>query len=122
MVQVVGSLAADISSPYFSLYSSGKRFLQALARGLDADERVFDRHGHVQFVYLDLGVVQSNSMRVPETLLSPSAKQFARSLVDKIGCGWKRWATEIGGDWMVDRIYGTGSIVDTLSDRDKKSA
>ncbi|CCL99334.1 uncharacterized protein FIBRA_01352 [Fibroporia radiculosa] len=131
MVQFIGSRAADMSAPFFALYSAAKRSLQALAMGLDADERVYDGPSHVRFVYLDVGVVQSNTMRVPNSLFSPSAKRFARALVNKVGYEGRRyapwmphaamqWVAEIGGERATTRIYGTDAILSHLSARDKK--
>jgi len=85
-VQFVGSIAADMSSPRTSMYSGVKALLRSLARGLDLDERVWEKT-NVRFAYLHVGPVSSNAMRVQPSLLMPSSETFAKSVVSHIGCG-----------------------------------
>ncbi|KAI0940582.1 hypothetical protein AcW1_003739 [Taiwanofungus camphoratus] len=94
MVQFVGSVAADTAPPRFALYAAAKTFLQALARGLDTDERVWGAPTGVRFAYLSVSAVRSASTLVKArgALDAPPPERFARALVGKIGCGWRRYA------------------------------
>ncbi|KAH9921921.1 NAD-P-binding protein [Amylocystis lapponica] len=92
LVQFVGSLAAVVSPPRLALYAGSKAFLQALARSLDLDERVWDAPTGVRFAYLAVGEVVSNSMQVDVSLGSPSAASFGKALVARMGCGWGQYA------------------------------
>lgn len=131
MVQFVGSQAGDISPPRFALYAGSKALIQALARGLDTDEHVWGAPTGVRFAYLVVGPVQSNSMPVQATLASPSSERFAKALVARIGCGWRRyapwmphavmqWAMELMGESTVDK-YSEEAIGELLAAREKRA-
>ncbi|KAI0636137.1 NAD-P-binding protein [Trametes polyzona] len=92
IVQFVGSQASDISPPRLSIYASSKRFLEALARGLDNDEHYFDGPTGVRFTYLAVGAVNSASMPQKPSLNTPTSDVFGRAIVARTGCGRRRVA------------------------------
>ncbi|KAL6305816.1 NAD(P)-binding protein [Sparassis latifolia] len=131
LVQFVGSQGADVSPPRFALYASSKRFLQALARGLDVDERVWDGASGVRFEYAAVGEVRSQTHPVQIRVSSPSAERFARSLVKRVGCGWRRyapymphaymqWIVELLGETVVEK-YVVKEIDQILALGEKKA-
>ncbi|KAI0759584.1 NAD-P-binding protein [Trametes elegans] len=92
LVQFVGSLAGDVCPARLPIYASSKRFLEALARGMDTDERYFDAPTGVRFAYLAVGPVHSNSMPQAPSLNTPTSETFAKAIVATAGCGYRRYA------------------------------
>ncbi|EPS95967.1 hypothetical protein FOMPIDRAFT_1025550 [Fomitopsis schrenkii] len=95
LVEFVGSQTKNAAPPTMVVYSATKAFLQVLARGLDNEERLWGAPSGVRFAYLDLGPVNSASNHLAPSLISPSSPAFARTLVDKIGCGRRDYAPYI---------------------------
>ncbi|PCH40815.1 NAD(P)-binding protein [Wolfiporia cocos MD-104 SS10] len=115
MVQFVGSQAEDVSPPTLAVYAASKAFLHALSRGLDNDERVWGTPSGVQFAYLAVGSVTSNSNRVTSSLVSPTASRFAKALVSRIGCGkrsYAPWLPHAAMQWLIELL--PVSMVDRL--------
>lgn len=114
LVQFVGSMAGEISPVRFSVYAGSKGFLKALVRGLDNDEHFWDGPSGVQFEYLMVGQVQSNSVHCAESWGAPSSERFAKAMIGRMGCGWRKyapywphatllWTMELLGEKTIDK-------------------
>ncbi|KIJ32069.1 hypothetical protein M422DRAFT_36001 [Sphaerobolus stellatus SS14] len=90
----VGSYAGETPPPRLSLYASSKRFVDTLGWALSIDEEYYTPT-NVDFMYLVVGEVSTNAVRKENTLLCPDADTFARSVIDRIGCGRRRIAPYI---------------------------
>jgi len=110
LVQFVGSQTADISPPRFTLYASSKKFLEALSRGLDMDERVWDAPTGVRFEYVAVGEVRSNAHKAKVWWGCPTSETYAAEAVKRIGAvnsGWRRYApyfTHAVLQWVVEAM------------------
>lgn len=87
LVEFVGSQTKNAGPPTMVVYSATKAFLHVLARGLDNEERLWGPSSGVRFAYLDVGPVNSASNHLAPSLIAPSSPAFAKTVVDKIGCG-----------------------------------
>lgn len=130
LIQFVGSLSGEISPTRFSPYAGSKAFLKALVRGLDNDEHFWGTPTGVQFEYLMVGQVQTNSVRCEATWGSPSSETFAKAMVARIGCGWRmyapymphavmRWAMELLGERAIDK-YTAEAIGKLMAEEEKE--
>ncbi|KAI0081088.1 NAD(P)-binding protein [Panus rudis PR-1116 ss-1] len=85
----VGSQSADIRIPRLYTYAPCKAFLYQLTRCFNSDERYWTPT-NVHFMYLAVGTVITNSLRMETSLFYPTASKFAKSVVHKLGCGRER--------------------------------
>ncbi|KAI0759581.1 NAD(P)-binding protein [Trametes elegans] len=92
LVQFVGSITGDIAPPRLPVYAASKQFLEALARGLDTDERCFDVPTGVRFACLAVGGVSTPSSPQAPNVITPTSERFARALIATAGCGYRRYA------------------------------
>ncbi|CCM02152.1 uncharacterized protein FIBRA_04230 [Fibroporia radiculosa] len=131
LVQFIGSQAGDISPPRLGLYAGSKSFLKALARSLDTDELVWETPSGVRFEYLLVGQVQSNSMQISTSIGTPSSERFAKAIVARMGCGWRKyapymphavmqWSMEAMGENVVDMF--TAQAIGELTKKLEKKA
>ncbi|KZT70379.1 NAD(P)-binding protein [Daedalea quercina L-15889] len=131
VVQFMGSMAGEISPPRFAIYSASKSFLKALTRALDNDERVWGTPTGVHFEYLLTGQVQSNSMRLATSLVTPASETYAKAIVARMGCGWRaycpywihaaqKWFMDIVGEGVQDK-YSAVAIADLVALHEKKN-
>ncbi|KIJ38439.1 hypothetical protein M422DRAFT_49977 [Sphaerobolus stellatus SS14] len=82
----VGSYAGKTLSPRLALYASSKSFVETLGWTLPIDKEYYTPT-NVDFMYLVVGEVSTNTVRKKSTLIRPDTDTFARSVIDRIGCG-----------------------------------
>ena len=82
----IGSFAGDVAVPFVSPYAGSKALMKRVCRILHADERVWGG-SNLSFVYVNVGEVQSGSMRVAVSLTRPHSDDYARHLVKSFGSG-----------------------------------
>ncbi|PSR74727.1 hypothetical protein PHLCEN_2v9606 [Hermanssonia centrifuga] len=110
----IGSLAGERPMPHLTPYGATKSFLKQFSGSIGLDERS-GIPSNVSTVYVNVGSVVSNSHKIEANLFSPSSEIYAKSLVDKIGCGRKVlvpylphalqfWPTNVIPEWMLDRF------------------
>ncbi|PSR74725.1 hypothetical protein PHLCEN_2v9604 [Hermanssonia centrifuga] len=110
----IGSFAGEGPMPYLTPYGATKSFLKQFSGSIGLDERS-GIPSNVSTVYVTVGSVVSNSHKIGASLLSPTSEVYARSLVDKIGCGRKVlvpylphalqfWSTSVIPEWALDRF------------------
>jgi 17beta-estradiol 17-dehydrogenase / very-long-chain 3-oxoacyl-CoA reductase len=88
-VVFIGSIAGDVAVPFFSPYAGSKALTKRVSRILHADERVSSKSSNLSFVYVNVGEVQSGSLRVAASLARPHSDDYARYLVQSFGSGRK---------------------------------
>ncbi|KIJ54932.1 hypothetical protein M422DRAFT_221360 [Sphaerobolus stellatus SS14] len=86
LVLNVGSYAGETPPPRLAIYAASKRFVNTLGWALSIDERYYTPT-NVEFMYLVVGEVSTNSVQKEATLFCPNADTFARSVIARIGCG-----------------------------------
>ena len=92
LVEFVGSLSGHVGPATMAVYGASKAFLHVLAHGLDNEERRWGAPSGVRFAYLDVGPVNSATNRIAPSLMTPSSPAFAKTVVDKLGCGRRYYA------------------------------
>ncbi|KAF9646985.1 NAD(P)-binding protein [Thelephora ganbajun] len=85
-VVFIGSIAGDVTVPFVSPYAGSKALTKRVSRILHADERVLSK-SNLSFVYANVGVVQTGSLRVGTSLAQPHSDDYARHLVESFGSG-----------------------------------
>ena len=85
-VVFIGSIAGDVAVPFVSPYAGSKALTKRVCRILHADERVLSG-SNLSFVYVNVGEVQSGSMRAAVALARPHSDDYARYLVKSFGSG-----------------------------------
>ncbi|KIJ54928.1 hypothetical protein M422DRAFT_153177 [Sphaerobolus stellatus SS14] len=86
LVLNVGSYAGETPPPRLAIYAASKRFVNTLGWALSIDERYYTPT-NVEFMYLVVGEVSTNSVQKEATLFCPNADTFARWVIARIGCG-----------------------------------
>jgi len=83
-VVFIGSFSGDLSIPFVSPYAGSKAFINRISCSLHAGERLWSR-SNLSFVYVNVGEVQSGTMRVTTSLARPRSDDYARHLVESFG-------------------------------------
>lgn len=93
----VSSFTARVPSPYLCVYAGTKAFIESWSRSL-ASEMKADGDD-VEVLGLVVGEVAASFEREkPTSFVRPSSRAFARSALDKVGCGRRIIAPYIGHD------------------------
>lgn len=87
-VVFIGSFAGDVAVPFISPYAGSKALTKRVSRILHADERVWSR-SNLSFVYVNVGEVQTGTLKVAASLTRPHSDDYARHLVESFGSGRK---------------------------------
>jgi 17beta-estradiol 17-dehydrogenase / very-long-chain 3-oxoacyl-CoA reductase len=111
----VGSAISDYAVPYLAIYSAGKAYLATLSKSLRMEMKAEGLD--VEVLHLQVGMVatERESDRVPG-FMTPSARGFAESALDVVGCGreevWPWWqhAIQFGligsmPGWLRERVF-----------------
>lgn len=85
-VAFLGSFAGDVAVPFISPYAGSKALIKRVSRILHADERV-GSNSNLSFVYVNVGEVQSGTMRIKTALARPHSDDYAKHLVESFGSG-----------------------------------
>lgn len=84
LVLSVGSVTAELPSPYLSVYSGGKAFVISWARSLKAEMAA----EKVRIEVLAVNVGQTQNQGFKETgFFTPTSRRMAGACLDKVGCG-----------------------------------
>ncbi|KZT70376.1 NAD(P)-binding protein [Daedalea quercina L-15889] len=130
IVEFVGSQVADGPMPSMVVYAATKAFLRILARGLNTEERFWGTPSGVRFAYLAVGGVSSAGNPLTVSATQPTAADFGKALVEKIGSSRWNYAPYLPhaimgsvaswfSDSMVDRFV-LGLTKQMHEDRQKK--
>ncbi|EMC96926.1 hypothetical protein BAUCODRAFT_147123 [Baudoinia panamericana UAMH 10762] len=85
LIITVGSGASEVPVPYTAVYSGCKSFNMVFSRSLAAEMKA---EGHdVEVLGVVSGLVSTAMEPRPVTLFCPTSRTFARSVLDKVGCG-----------------------------------
>ncbi len=109
-VVFLGSVSSQLPIPGLNPYGATKAFLRQLSLAIGADER-FRQPSNVTTSYLLVGGVVSAGHRADASLFIPEAEPFAKSLVNKIGCGRSvivPWA------WHALQFWGVGFLPESV--------
>ena len=82
----LGSFAGDVAVPFVSPYAGSKALIKRVSRILHAEERVFSS-SNLSFVYVNVGEVQTGTMRIKTALARPHSDDYAKHLVASFGSG-----------------------------------
>ena len=85
-VVFIGSISGDVAVPFISPYAGSKALTKRVSHILHADERVWSR-SNLSFVYVNVGEVQSGSVRIATSLTRPCSDDYAKHLVESFGSG-----------------------------------
>lgn len=88
-----GSGVSEFPVPEMEMYSGTKAYMQSWSRSLRLELQAAGED--VEVLHLQLGGVVSNTARRLETFLVPSARNFAKYVLESAGCGreviWPYW-------------------------------
>jgi 17beta-estradiol 17-dehydrogenase / very-long-chain 3-oxoacyl-CoA reductase len=79
------SSAAEWGMPYISVYAGTKAYITAWTKALKAEMMAEKRR--VEVLGIVVGSVQTTSNSQPPNIFHPTARTFARSTMDRVGCG-----------------------------------
>jgi 17beta-estradiol 17-dehydrogenase / very-long-chain 3-oxoacyl-CoA reductase len=85
-VVFLGSFAGDVAVPFVAPYAGSKALVKRVSRILHAEERVFSS-SNLSFVYVNVGEVQTGTMRIRTALARPHSDDYAKHLVESFGSG-----------------------------------
>lgn len=87
-VAFIGSIGGEVAVPFISPYAGSKALTKRVCRILHADERVWSG-SNLSFVYVNVGEVQSGTLKVATSLVRPHSDDYAKYLVKSFGSGRK---------------------------------
>lgn len=84
----IGSGSARLPCPYIAMAAASKTFLESFSHTL-AVEMIAEGHPEVEVMYNLVGLCSTGSEPRPVTFQVPSSRQFARSSLGLVGCGYR---------------------------------
>ena len=85
-VAFIGSFSGDVAVPFVSTYAGSKALTKRVSQILQSEERVLTK-SKLSFVYVNVGEVQSGTVRVATSLVRPCSDDYAKHLVESFGSG-----------------------------------
>lgn len=85
-VVFIGSFSGDVAVPFVLPYAGSKALTKRVSLILQSEERVLTK-SKLSFVYVNVGEVQSGTVRVATSLDRPCSDDYAKHLVESFGSG-----------------------------------
>jgi 17beta-estradiol 17-dehydrogenase / very-long-chain 3-oxoacyl-CoA reductase len=86
LVAFIGSQSAKLNTPRVCVYAACKAYIHRLSSCLHADERFDSPNSNLSFMVVETGTVGSNSMHQEASWVCPSSDDYAKLVVNSLGC------------------------------------